>query len=800
MLFPMKRLLLMLILLTPILSFSQSNNNPTYTISGKIIDATSKKPLEDATIIFKSIDSNLVKFGGITNQKGNFSIDVRKETYRVSVEFISYETKILNLSAITRNFNLGVIELELDTEILNEVEIIGEKRITEFKSNKIVFNVDKDVAANGGVATDILNNIPSVNVDPNGSITVQGHGSVQVMINGKISSLSKSDALKSLPAGSIEKIEVIANPGAKYEASALSVINIILKKGKDIGLNASLTATGGFKDYYGGLITINNKSKNLNFFVNTSFNHNNPITEASYENEYFVNNVTTSFLNENSEFNSKKDAFYGTIGTDFYLSKNTTLSTSINFQNIINKSNTLTTSNIFNAAKVPTAANDRTHIGKLENELYEFVVDFEHNFKKEGQQLTSSVLFTSDLDDINNTIANTNAAFTNEAYTENNKLKNTSFEINFTSPIGKTSAYYVGYKGNISEIPFRYSSAAEDRNIDYSENLNAVYVEFENESEKFYYGLGLRAEFLELKADYLYLNTTQINNFDKIFPTVYLKYILSDSKSLSLSYSKKMNSPTYGQLQPFEQKYSETSSYVGNPALNPIYIDASSLGYLYNGNKMMFSSSLFFNRYNDYWEYVTYETGEQINGVNKNITTPVNVGKVDYYGIDLSTVYKPAKILNFTGNINLFNFDQSGIYETVNLANETIVKDYNHSSFNGSFSLLTQLKIPKVFDFQINAKHFLISKGAYSTRKEFTYASAAINKDFFNKDASISLTVDDIFKSNKTDRDRFDDNYFSKSVIENKYRTILLSFTYRFNQSKKDRRIDFDKKEIKPIY
>ncbi|KUO69703.1 MAG: hypothetical protein APF83_09945 [Lutibacter sp. BRH_c52] len=796
----MRTLLLALIILTPLLSFSQSNNNPTYTISGKIIDATTKKPLEDATIIFKSIDSNLIKFGGITNQKGNFSIDVEQETYRVSVEFNSYETKILNISEINRNLNLGVIELELDTQILNEVEIVGGKKTVDIKSNKIVFNVDKNVASNSGVATDILNNIPSVSVDPDGGITVQGQGSVQVMINGKISSLSKTAALKSLPAGSIEKIEVISNPGAKYDASALRIINIILKKGKDEGLNASLTATGGYKDYYGGLITLNNKSKNLNFFINTSFNHNNPVTEASYENEYFANNVTTSFLNENSEFNSKKDAFYGTIGADFYLSQSTTLSTSVNFQNIINKNNTFTSSNIFNASKVLTATNNRTHNGKLDNELFEFVVDFEHNFKKEGQQLTSSILYSKDTDAIGNEISNTNAAFTNETYTEKNKLQNTSFEINFTNPIGKTSAFYVGYKGNIGKVPFRYSSITEDRNIDYSENLNAVYVEFENEGDKFYYGLGIRAEFLELKADYLYLNTTQINNFDKIFPTVYLKYTLSDSKSLSLSYSKKMNSPLYSQLQPFEQKYSETSSYIGNPALNPIYIDASNLGYLYNGNKIMFSSSLFFQRFNNYWENVTYETGEQINGINQIITTPVNVGKVDYYGIDMTTNYKPAKILSFTGNINLYNFDQSGIYETVNLANETIVKNYNHASFNGSFSLLTQLKIPKAFDFQVNAKHFLISKGAYSTRKEFTYASAAINKDFSNNDASISLTVNDIFKSNKTARDRFDTNYFSKSLIEDKYRTILLSFTYRFNQSKKDRRIDFDKKEIKPNY
>ncbi|MDD3723613.1 MAG: carboxypeptidase-like regulatory domain-containing protein, partial [Lutibacter sp.] len=436
----MRRLFLMVIIFTPILAFSQENTNPTYTINGKIIDAASKKSLEDAIIVFKSIDSNQIKFGSITNQRGNFSIDVEKGNYNVSVEFISYKTKILNISEITRDLNMGTLELELDTEILGEVEIIGEKKTMEFKSNKIVFNVEKDIAAASGVATDILNNIPSVSVDPDGGITVQGQGNVQVLINGKTSSLSKTDALKSLPAGSIEKIEVIANPGAKYDASALSVINIILKKGKDEGLNASLTATGGYKDYSGGLITLNNKSKNLNFFVNTSYNHSNPITSSSSENEYFENGNTTSFLNENSEFSSKKDVFYGTIGTDFYLTKSTTLSTSINFQNIVNKSNTLTSSTIFDASKTPTILNDRTHIRKLENELFEFIVDFEHNFKKEGQQLTSNISYSKDTDDFNNNILNTDTAnFTYEAYTENNELQNTSFEVNFVNPVGKSS-------------------------------------------------------------------------------------------------------------------------------------------------------------------------------------------------------------------------------------------------------------------------------------------------------------------------------------------------------------------------
>jgi len=796
----MRRLLLLtLIVFTPILSFSQTNINPTYTISGKIIDASTKKPLEDATIIFKSIDSNLIKFGGITNKNGNFSIDVEKETYRVSVEFISYETKNLNISAITRDINLGVIEMELDMEMLNEVQIIGEKRTLELKPNKIVFNVGKDISTAGSTATDILNNIPSVSIDPDGEITLRGQGNVTVMINGKISSMTKSEALKSIPAGSIEKIEVIANPGAKYKASSLGIINIILKKGKDEGLNASVTATGGYKDYYGGLLTLNYKSKKVNFYTNTSYFHRNRILVANYENEYFTNNITTSFLNEHSENNSKDDVFYNTFGADFYITDKTTLSTSINYSNINNNSQTLTTSDFFNAAKIKISDNTRNYFRKLDDEIIEYIVDFEHNFNKEGQTLKSSFTYSTDLEKYTNNSVNTNSAFTNENFIEKNNLKNKLFDISFANPISKTGTITLGYHHENGEVPFTYTGTTNNI-INYTDKVHAAFLDFENQGEKLYYGIGLRGEYEETTVAYQTLNTKQDKKYNDIFPSAAIMYNFDEAHNVTLSYSSGIQRPGYYDLQPFEQKFSETYSYIGNPGLNPIYTDAATLSFMYYGSKFTFSPSLIFNRYNDYMELITYESGQQINGVNKIITSPVNVGKVDYYAIDITTTYKPTQILNFTGNINLYNFDQSGTYEIVNLANETIIKDYNHTSFNGAFSLLTQLKMPKAFDFQLNAKHFLISKGAYSTRKAYTYASAAINKDLFDKDASISLTVDDIFKSNKTDRDRFGKNYFSKSMIENKYRTILLSFTYRFNQSKKDRKIDFGKKEMKPNY
>ncbi|SNR33461.1 outer membrane beta-barrel family protein [Lutibacter flavus] len=796
----MRRILLLLIILPPLISFSQKKSNPTYTISGKIIDSSTKKPLEDATVIFKSIDSNTIKCGGITNARGNFNIDVEEGTYNASVTYISYKEKKINISTISRDFNIGTIALETDTEFLDAIEILGEKKTIEFKPNKIVFNVGKDLMAAGGTAADILNNIPSVSVDPAGGITVRGKGQVQVLINGKTSLLSKESALKSLPAGSLENIEVITNPGAQYNASALSIINIILKKGVNEGLNASITGTGGYKDYYGSLITLNHKTQKTNFYTNVSFNSSNPITTSISESEYFENNTTSSFLNENSEFNSKNNTFYTTVGADFYLSNRTTLTTSINYQNLNQKRNTLTNSDIFDPNQTPTSTNNRNHIGKYDNEAMEYIINLEHNFKKEGQKLTSFVQYINDVDTFNNTITNSNINYISEDYIEKNKLTNTTFELKFTNPIGESSAITTGYQSEFGKIPFEYLGTNFSNKIDYSENIHKAFIEYEYELSNYYFGIGLRTELTKNSVDYKSLNTKQDNSFNDFFPAVYTEYSISETKSISIGYDRGIKRPGLLDRQPFQQKFSETSFYKGNPELNPIYTDNASLSFTYYGNKITFAPAIIFTRYTDMIQDVTYETGEQIEGVDKTITTPVNLGKVDYYGMNISTIYKPNKILSFSSNITIMNFDQTGTFETVNSANETISLDYNNVNLNGEFSLLTQLKIPNLFNFQINAKHYLISKAKYSTRKAYTYASAAINKDLFNDKATLSLTVNDLFLSNDTNRDRFNPNYFSKSLIENKYRTILLSYTYRFNQSKKDRKIDFDRKENKPIY
>ena len=789
----------LLVALFSLFSFVQlvAQDIPSFSVTGKVMDKETSQTLEYATIILSPKPSGDI-IGGITDKKGSFKIDVTEGNYDITIEFLSYKSKKITKQEIDNDINLGTIQLEIDAETLENVEIIGEKKLVERKLGKYIYNVTNDISADGNTIIGVMNNLPSVILD-NGVPMIRGQAAT-IMINGRTSSMTKSEALNSMPAGSVEKIEVITNPGAQYNASFQSIINIILKKGKDEGLNASLTSSIGHKDIYGGLLTLNHKSEKVNFFTNTSFNHKNVVWLSDSENEYFLNGVTSSFLDEHSDFDSKNNVFYTTVGTDFYLSKKTTLTTSINYFNLDRKSETLTSSYIYNAARIETSYNYRDHLGYFKNEAIEFVGNLEHEFKKEGKTLSSYIMHTRDVENNNDNIINTNVNYTDEIYSRSNKLLNTLIDIKFNNPISEKASYTIGYFGDFGKVPFRNSGTLVNQNTDYAENINAGFIELNGASGKLTYRLGVRGEFSERTIDYLNINVKQKRSTNDFIPNAYIEYALKENQSTSIAYKRNIYRTRTSQLQPFEEKYSETSSYIGNEQLKPMYVDTYTIDYAFFGDKLKFIPSISYVKLNDYWQEVTYETGEHIDGVKKLITTPQNVGHVNYYLLDIFASLKVNENLNFSFNPIFNYFDQRGIFETTNMLDEPVIIDYNQKNINGTFNFSSQLKIPNAFNFQMNVTHHLISKGPVSTRKAYTYASAAISKDLFDKNATLSLTTNDIFNSNQTKRDRFDINYFSKSNIRNKYQNIILSFTYRFNQSKKNRKIDFDKKDTKPNF
>jgi len=791
----MRKLILLFVLIyTPI--FAQSSATPTYTISGKIIDSNTKTPLDYATVIFKNIDSSDIIFGGITNHRGNFSIDVQKGMYNATVEFISYKTKSLSLSAINKNVHIGAIEMEFTAESLQEIEISGKVNMLNIKQNKQVYNVTKDLSSNGASATQILSNIPSVSVGSNGNLTIRGQGNVRVLIDGKISSLSKSDALRSLPAGSIDKIEVIANPGASYRASASGIINIILKKGKNEGLNSSITASGGYKELYGGLLTFNHKSEKVNFFTTTSYAHSVKNTLIGIENEYFTNGITTGFLEENTKINSPSNDFMAIVGAEFYLSENSTLTATGKYDNIKRDPFSNSNSTFFDASKSITTSNFGQNNAIFKDEIFEFSLDLKHNFKNEGQQLSSYILYSNDSEYYVNDFTNSNPIFVDDFYIEENKLDNSEVSIKYTHPLNETSSFELGYLGTFGNTHYKLTEEAIQEKIIYTDNIHGVFLEYEKSWDSFYLGVGLRAEFTELITEFEHLNTNQKNNFNDFFPAIYLEYTISDVNSLSLSYSRTIKRPGYYELRPYEQKISETTSYIGNINLTPTYFNSTNFSYNYYGDKLTFVSSLYWNNNENLIQPISYEITE--NDIPKIVTTLENIGELDMYGISLIADMQASKWLDFIGSANLYQMDQTGIFEYTDANNIVLIKDFEDSSFSGDFSLLTKFTIPNVFDFQFNIINQLASDGAYSKREANTYVNAAIKKEILNNNVSLSLSIDDVFNSRKTDRTWFEPNYNSHRTKAEKYQTIVLSFTYRFNQNKQNRSVNFDKKQNKP--
>ncbi len=791
----MKKLVFILLFLLIGISFTYSQEENAHTIKGKVIDAITKEPLEYATVTFKAKGNSGI-IGGVTDRKGKFEIIVPSGKYNVTVEYLAYKTITFKSQDITNNVHYGSIELSEDTELLEDIEIVAEKKTVEIKPKKLVYNVTKDIAAEGSMIMDVLNNVPSVSVQ-DGNAVIRGQIAT-VMINGKTSSLTKEDALKSLPAGTVEKIEVITNPGAQYKASYNSIINIILKKGKDEGLNASITGSFGHREIYGGLLSVNYKTKGVNFFTNTSYSHKNEIELSKFNNQYFTSGMSSSFLNEDLIFDNNKNGLYTTVGADFELSKKTTLTTYINYSNLNYNSITNTDSDILDASRNLVSTNNRKNLRDFKDDIAEFVVETEHQFNDNGKSFSASIQHTNDVESITNNVMNSNSSFTDEIFTQNNKIINTEFNIKYVNPFSKTSTYTIGYNGVLGKVPFRNSTP--NKNINYTENIHGAYIDYEYQKGKFYAGAGIRGEFSKATTEYLNQSIEQNIDINKLFPSAILEYYISDSKSISLFYGKGIQRVDYGRLQPFEERFSETFFYKGNELLTPMFIDNYSLDYTYSGDNITIAPSLFFSQYDNYWQDVTYETGEQIDGVNKLITTPHNVGKLNYYGLNLTAVYKATKNLNLTFNSSIYNLDQRGVFEITNSASQPITIDYTNENLNGNFSLLSQFNFPGIIKFQTNINHYLESKGPVSTRKAYTYANFAASKDLFDKKATLSLNVSDIANSNQLDRNRFDANFLSTINKKNKNPDIILSFTYRFNQSKSNRVINFDKKDTNPNY
>lgn len=808
------------LLFTISLLFSILNvHSQNFIVSGKIVDGVSNHPLEYATIVLSQNDS-IDTIGALSDAKGNFKINAPKGTYTFTIEYLSYKSKTLIATEITSNTTIGTIELFVNIEALDEVALSANRNTVELKLDKKTYNVEKDIIASGGTATDVLSNVPSVTVSTMGIPIIRGSNAT-ILINGRISSRSKIGALNNIPASSIQKIEVITTPSARFSGDKSGgIINIILKKGLDNGLNGSVSGTTslGENEIYGAALSLNYRQDKLNFYTNTNFYHRKPEANTSIENEYLSNGITDGYLNEDWRFTRQNLIFDTNLGLDYYLNDYISINIDGNYSNLNGAFDNLTSSDYFEQNKILTQRDDRTTLTDYKNEIFEIATTYTQYFERENEMLYIMFKYQND-DEIKSSSITNRELFPNyseqpekdELIFDDLLVQNTNWAITYDLPINENILLGVGYEAELGSVEHRFLNEiivngnfepdpATSNIFLYDENWHRFFVQFDQEFDKFSYGIGLSTEITFLETNLVTTNEKSKQNYTDFFPSLSLNYTLNETKSLAFYYGRGLIRVGYPELNPFERRISETVSFQGNKDLLPIYSNYFELSFLNDteDSKLTLNPTLYFINYQDYRQFVSFENGEIINGIPKIVTTQVNLGNLNFLGAEFTSIYTPNDWLNFNAALDIRYVMQDGIFEYTDSNNQQIVLDYENQSFAGYAKLNTSIKLKNELKLQALIRYDFSSESAYSKLYGYFYTNAAISKDLFHKKATLSFIADDIFDSNRTKRTRWpNENVISYADSQWKEPSFLLSFTWRFNQSKKNKKASFNKKDKK---
>lgn len=791
--------LLIVLLFTSIFSFSQEKpERKKITISGLVIDKNSKQPLEYATITLLNTKNPKALFGGITNPKGEFLIEVNPGNYDIKIEFISYKLVEIKAKQVQENTNLGTIELSEDATQLQSVEVRAEKTTVELKLDKKVYNVGKDLMVKGGTVSDVLNNIPSVSVDAEGSISLRGNENVRILIDGRPSNaINITEALRLIPADAIEKVEVITNPSARYDAEGgAGILNIVLKKGKTNGLNGTFIATTGFPANHGLSTTLNYKTETFNLFTTQGYAYRDNPGNGFFNSRYLnLDGSSKSVVNENRDNQRASKGYNSNFGFDWFLTKNTTWTNTINYRkNNSDNVDTVTQENQ-TVAQVFDYTRTRENLEDSFSVNAEFTTGFVQKFKKESHKLTIDGAFSVNRDDNNSLISDRNTLNTivSNDITKNKQVQAKNIlQTDYVLPFGKGNQLEMGYRGEFTDLITDFGVQTNlivnpnfTDEIQYKEKINAIYTQYGLKKNKISVLLGLRYEDSDIDINSLLKQKYSNKKYNNFFPSAFFTYEISDKSSASISYSKRIQRPRGRQIIPFNNFSSNANVFQGNPDLNPSMTDAIDFGFLKKWDNLSLSTSIYTNKTNDVFQFTRRESGSVINGVPVIIASPFNLSAEYRTGFEFTINYSPFKWWKLNSNFNFFDVRSKGDLVYTNFNNQVITQNFDNKTSSWFARLNSKVTLPHKIDFQTNATY----NGPQNNKQGKTYgifaANIALSKDLLKDKATIALSVNDLLNSRK----RIFDTYIPGSVesyteFQFRERQTTLSFTYRFNKKK----------------
>ncbi len=767
-------------------------------VTGNIIDQDTNIPLEYATVsIYKSGDS-IVKYGGVSDSKGKFEIEVSRGLYDFKIEYISFNEKLINEITVSKNTSLGIIKMSINENLLDEVEVVGEKTEVEIKLDKTVYNIGKDLTLRGSSVSDVLDNLPSVAVDVDGNVSLRGNQSVTILINGKPSGLvgiSSNDALKQFPSESVEKVEIITSPSARYDAEGTAgIINIVLRKNKLKGLNGSLSSNIGDPKSYGLSGNINYRTKKINFFTNTGYSLRSYENPSFSDTEYFTSGLQNNFLNENGTRDTERDSYYQNTGIEYFFTEKTSLV--VSYLTRDSDSEQTTTNNInqnFQGEKKSSQRNENEN--EIDNSK-ELSLNFSHEFKNQGNltidfQKEKSDELESSL--ISNTQSNPNfIKYPSEKVKTDENQERELYKIDYVLPFNDDGQFEMGYRRSNTYINTDYLVEDENsngefikntnlsNNLFYNEKVNAYYSQYGNKKNKISYLIGLRFEESKTVVKQLETSSESIKKYNDFFPTINLAYELNENETITLGYNRRISRPRSYFLNPFPSRSSETSFFQGNPYLNPSYSNGIDLGYLKRLKKTTLNGSIYYKKSNEIFQFINEATGNSVL-VNEILVPvirrgPINLSTQKEIGIEFNTNYSHSRNWRIGGNINFYQSEVIGDYKG-------IVYDSKNLVWTGRLN--NYLKLFSSVDWQTRLSYRGPRKNAISKTKASISTNTAFSKDILNEKITLTFQVNDIFDTQKWRFETISETF--KTYSEQSWRggrSFSLNLIYRFNQKK----------------
>ena len=800
-----KLFLIICCLFTVTFLFAQKPSNETIiSLKGKVLDARTNKPLEYATIVLKETKTKNIS-GGITDEKGMFTIETSVGNYEISVEYISFKSTQLPTQTLSSNKDFGTIKLAEDTSSLNKIVIIAEKSTVDIRLDKRIYNVGKDMTVKGGSASDVLDNVPSVNVDVEGNVSLRGNENVRILIDGKPSALiglSGADALRQLPADAIERVEVITSPSARYDAEGTAgILNIILRKGKALGFNGSVNSTIGTPDQFQLATNLNQRGLKTNLFSNFGYNYRNGPGNSFTDLKNLSNGVVTSGRIEDREWQRKRNSFNANAGLEYFITKKSSVTGTIFYRNTSGGNFSENNIQEFDANSLLTDTTIRIQDEDSDDETIQYSLNYTNNFNKDGHKLTLDFQYSDSKE--NEEAINIETGFPDETNITNEASKNTLLQADYVLPIGEKSQFEAGYRGDFQDLtsdflvtPVSDPDFDPSNNLEFKQDIHALYTQYGNKFDKFSILLGLRLETTDVKVRLLDTNENNDFSYTELFPTVNIGYEATEKQSFTLGYSRRLRRPRFWYLNPFESRSSQNIIFKGNPSLIPTFTNSLDLGYLNRIGKLTLNGSIYYQHSTNNISRVTRQEIREINGSDESvlIREPINLASEDRYGFEFTANYNATKTVRFDGSFNLFNSKTEGVYtydflDPITDIVTTITEDLSNSNTSWRARFNARVKLPYEIEWQTRLSYRGPSESAQNVTDGIFSANLAFSKDILNEKGTLVLNISDVFNSRKRSAVNYAPNRDNPTIITNqtyqwRQRQISLNFSYRFNQQK----------------